>query len=189
MWDFTIFGKDLYQIIHTFILFSFLGFVMECVVLTIETRHLVLNRGFMKGPFCIIYGFGALILPVLLRPFSHNILLLFFCGMVIATLLEYLTGIAMLRLFGNLWWDYSHKRLNYRGMLCLESSLGWGLLAVLYFRVFEKLVTGYIRAIPLPLGKALAIAALIYFPLDFGYHLYKQLRLRRQNTSGMQTPT
>ena len=190
MWNFTVLGMDFYRIVHIFILFSFLGFVMECIVLTIETRHLVVNRGFMKGPFCIIYGFAALFLPALLRPFSHNLLLLFLVGMVIASLLEYLTGLAMIRLFGSLWWDYSHKRLNYKGILCLESSLGWGLLAVLYFRVLEKLVMGYVRAIPLPLGNVMVMAALIYFPLDFGYHLYKRLRARHADVEELsETPT
>ena len=179
MWQYEIFNMDMYHIVHTFILFSFLGFLMECVVLTIETRKLVTNRGFMKGPFCIIYGFGALIIPALLRPFSHNLILLFIAGMVLATLFEYLTGITMLRLFGNFWWDYSNKPCNYRGILCLESSLGWGVLAVLYFTVLERLTTGFIDLIPMPLGRFIGVAALIYFPLDFFYHLVKRLRGRR----------
>ena len=134
MFDVQILGMDMYRILHTFVLFSFLGYLMECVVLSIEKKRLVLDRGFMKGPFCIIYGFGALIIPALLRPFSHNLFLLFAAGMLLATVLEYLTGIAMMRLFGSLWWDYSHKPFNYKGILCLESSVGWGVLAVLYFR-------------------------------------------------------
>ena len=130
MFDVQILGMDMYRILHTFVLFSFLGYLMECVVLSIEKKRLVLDRGFMKGPFCIIYGFGALIIPALLRPFSHNLFLLFAAGMLLATVLEYLTGIAMMRLFGSLWWDYSHKPFNYKGILCLESSVGWGVLAV-----------------------------------------------------------
>ena len=180
MFDVQILGMDMYRILHTFVLFSFLGYLMECVVLSIEKKRLVLDRGFMKGPFCIIYGFGALIIPALLRPFSHNLFLLFAAGMLLATVLEYLTGIAMMRLFGSLWWDYSHKPFNYKGILCLESSVGWGVLAVLYFRVLEGLVSGYIGAIPVALGKFMCVAALIYFPLDFGYHLYRRLRERRE---------
>lgn len=179
MWQFEIFGMDVYHIVHTFILYSFLGFLMECVVLTIETKKLVTDRGFMKGPFCIIYGFGALVLPAMLRPFSHNLILLFIAGMVLATLLEYLTGMAMLRLFGNFWWDYSNKHFNYKGILCLESSLGWGVLAVLYFTVLERLTAGYIDCIPYPLGRLIGIAALIYFPIDFFFHLFVRLRARR----------
>lgn len=178
MWEFPMLGTDFYHIVHTFILYSFFGCIMECIVLTIETKKLVKNRGFMKGPFCVIYGFAALILPVLLRPFSHNWILLFVVGMVIATTLELLTGLVMIRLFGSLWWDYSEKPFNYRGILCLESSLGWGLLSVLYFTVIEKLVNGLINSIPLPIGKAAAAVALVYFPADFFYHLYKRLRHR-----------
>ena len=180
MFDVQILGMDMYRILHTFVLFSFLGYLMECVVLSIEKKRLVLDRGFMKGPFCIIYGFGALIIPALLRPFSHNLFLLFAAGMLLATVLEYLTRIAKMRLFGSLWWDYSHKPFNYKGILCLESSVGWGVLAVLYFRALEGLVSGYIGAIPVALGKFVCVAALIYFPLDFGYHLYRRLRERRE---------
>lgn len=179
LWQYEILGMDVYHIVHIFILYSFLGFLMECVVLTIETKKLVTNRGFIKGPFCIIYGFGALILPGLLRPFSHNLILLFIAGMVLATLLEYLTGIAMLRLFGNFWWDYSNKHFNYKGMLCLESSLGWGALAVLYFTALERLTFGYVDMIPSLLGEIIGTAALIYFPAAFLLHFIKELRVRR----------
>lgn len=180
MWDFPMLGSDFYHVVHTFILYSFFGCIMECIVLTIETRKLVKNRGFMKGPFCIVYGFAALILPSLLRPFSQNLLLLFAMGMVIASTLELLTGLLMIRLFGSLWWDYSAKPFNYRGILCLESSLGWGLLSVLYFAFIERLVNGLIDSIPLPVGRVVAAVALVYFPIDFFYHLYKRMRRHPQ---------
>lgn len=179
MWQTEILGMSLFRIVHTFILYSFCGFLMECIVLTIEKKRLVTDRGFMKGPFCVIYGFAALLLPTLLRPFSHNLILLFLAGMVLATVLEYLTGIVMLRLFGSFWWDYSNKHFNYRGMLCLESSLGWGLLSVLYFTVLERLTLAYIHLIPVPLGEVIGTIALLYFPADFIFHFVRELRARR----------
>ena len=160
MWNQPFLGTDVYHAIHTFLLFGLFGYVMECVVLTIETKKLVLNRGFIKGPFCMIYGFAAVFLPALLRPFAHHVVLLFLAGMILATLFEYLTGKVMIRLFGSLWWDYSHKKFNYKGILCLESSLGWGLLAVLYMR------------------RIAAVLLLSIFVVDFAYHLGKRLYAR-----------
>ena len=167
MFDVQILGMDMYRILHTFVLFSFLGYLMECVVLSIEKKRLVLDRGFMKGPFCIIYGFGALIIPALLRPFSHNLFLLFAAGMLLATVLEYLTGIAMMRLFGSLWWDYSHKAFNYRGMVCLESSLAWGLLGLFFFYVLDSRVRTLVIRIPGNVGNMLAVGLTVFYLVDF----------------------
>lgn len=81
-------------------------------------------------PFCIIYGFGAMLGYALLRPFAGNYVVLYVVGAVAATAFEYLTALLMLRLFGTFWWDYTNKPFNYRGIICLESTLGWGLVSV-----------------------------------------------------------
>lgn len=130
-----------YMIINAFFLYSFLGWVMECIVIRRE-KGVWENRGFVHSPFCIIYGFGAILGYALLRPFSHNLVLLYVVGALMATLFEYLTARLMLRLFGNLWWDYSNKPFNYQGILCLESTLGWGLISLLLFGCLHKLVFG-----------------------------------------------
>lgn len=75
----------------------------------------------------------------LLRPFSGNYVLLYLVGAVLATLFEYLTARLMLRLFGTFWWDYTNKPFNYKGILCLESTLGWGLIALLLFAFLHRL--------------------------------------------------
>lgn len=112
-------------LINAFFLYSFLGWVMECIVIRREKGRWE-NRGFAHLPFCIIYGFGAMLGFALLRPFSGNYVLLYLVGAVLATLFEYLTARLMLRLFGTFWWDYTNKPFNYKGILCLESTLGWG---------------------------------------------------------------
>lgn len=119
-------------LINAFFLYSFLGWVMECIVIRREKGRWE-NRGFAHLPFCIIYGFGAMLGFALLRPFSGNYVLLYLVGAVLATLFEYLTARLMLRLFGTFWWDYTNKPFNYKGILCLESTLGWGLIALLLF--------------------------------------------------------
>ena len=109
-------------LINAFFLYSFLGWVMECIVIRREKGRWE-NRGFAHLPFCIIYGFGAMLGFALLRPFSGNYVLLYLVGAVLATLFEYLTARLMLRLFGTFWWDYTNKPFNYKGILCLESPL------------------------------------------------------------------
>jgi len=104
-------------LINAFFLYSFLGWVMECIVIRREKGRWE-NRGFAHLPFCIIYGFGAMLGFALLRPFSGNYVLLYLVGAVLATLFEYLTARLMLRLFGTFWWDYTNKPFNYKRGFC-----------------------------------------------------------------------
>ena len=139
-------------LINAFFLYSFLGWVMECIVIRREKGRWE-NRGFAHLPFCIIYGFGAMLGFALLRPFSGNYVLLYLVGAVLATLFEYLTARLMLRLFGTFWWDYTNKPFNYKGILCLESTLGWGLIALLLRRC-DDLVAWRLYAVAPPSAAA-----------------------------------
>ena len=124
---------DIYSFINWFFMYSFLGYLLECVVLSVEYKRPVVDRGFGHGPFCIIYGFGALGACMLLSPVSGRPVELYTASMAMATTLELVTANIMVRLFGAFWWDYSHKAFNYKGMVCLESSLAWGLLGLFFF--------------------------------------------------------
>ncbi len=101
------------------------GFV-ESVYMSICNRKLT-NRGFTHGPICPIYGFGALTVYFLLRPFAGNLVLLYIMGCIVPTLLEYLTAQVMLFIFGEVWW-YNEKPFNYKGILCLESTIAWAFI-------------------------------------------------------------
>lgn len=160
-------GFDYYLFFNCFYIYSFLGWVMECIVLSIQDKTFVKNTGFVRGPFCTIYGAGALGAYFILKPVSENIVVLFICGMALATLLEYVTAVVMTRLFGDFWWDYDNKPFNYKGILCLESSLGWGFLTVLLFHLFQPLVESIVSLYPVSLGKiAVTIISIVYF-IDF----------------------
>lgn len=175
MLSFQLFDTDLYNIIHWFFLYSFIGWVIECAVISHENGHFT-NRGFLHGPFCILYGFGALCFYFILKPFSNNIVLLFVGGLLIATLLELITAKLMLRLFGAFWWDYSQKRCNYKGILCLESSIAWGLLTICLFSFIHRVVTGAVSAYPPLFGKTAAVFLLGYVIIDFIVSLYQVIR-------------
>ena len=154
------------DVVNAFFLYSFCGWVMECLVIRLEKGRWE-NRGFVHLPLCIIYGFGAMIGYAMLRPISHNYVLLYLAGAFLATVFEYLTGRLMLRLFGKLWWDYSEKRLNYHGILCLESTVAWGAIAVLVFALVHRMVFSLVTRVPEPAAPLLAGGLCLAYLVDF----------------------
>ena len=89
------------------------------------------NRGFGRGPFCPIYGFGGVLGYLILHPLSKNLIGLYLAGAILATAFEYLVGRVMLKIFGEVWWDYNEKPCNYQGIICLESTVAWGFYAII----------------------------------------------------------
>lgn len=160
---------NFYFWINCFFTFSLLGYILECVVLTLENRKLVYDRGFGHGPFCIIYGFGAVGAAALLGPVADHTVRLYFCSLLMATTMELVTARIMIWLFGAFWWDYSKKRYNYKGIICLESSLGWGLLGIIFFRILNVQVQSAVSRIPSHVGKYVALALLMFYAADFLY--------------------
>lgn len=166
----------IYFWINCFFTFSLLGYILECLVLTFENKQFVYNRGFGHGPFCIIYGFGAVGAALLLEPFSGSMVKLYFGSLLMATAMELVTARVMIRLFGEFWWDYSKKKYNYKGIICLESSLGWGLLGIIFFRILNGRVQGAVSMIPENLGKYVALSLVILYTADFLYSFRNELR-------------
>ncbi len=166
----------IYHAINCFFAFSFVGYLLECTVLTIENRKIVTNRGFGHGPFCIIYGFGALGAIMFLSPVANQPIQLYFATTMMATTMELITARAMIRLFGAFWWDYSRKPFNYKGIICLESSVGWGFLGIIFFRFLNGFVIGFVNVIPSGLERAVALSLLAFYVTDFIYTLKIQLK-------------
>lgn len=156
--------------------FSMFGYFLECMVLTYETKKPVLDRGFVHGPFCIIYGFGATGAYFLLYPVSSNPILLFLCSMIMATILEMITATVMIRIFGSFWWDYSKKPFNYKGIICLESSVAWGFLGIVFFRFLDGFMHQMVGRIPNSWQARLAAFLVIYYIADFLYTALKERR-------------
>ena len=124
-----------------FFIYSFIGWVWECCFVSVRKRRWV-NRGFMYGPMLPIYGFGALAVLISTIRVRDSIPLIFLFGMVGATLLEYVTGAVMERLFNVKYWDYSNQKFNLNGYICLTSSLGWGLFSVLLVKFVHVPIEG-----------------------------------------------
>ena len=167
---------DLYFWINCFFTFSLIGYILECIVLTVENRKPVYNRGFGHGPFCIIYGFGAVGAAVLLRPVSDDMVKLYFASMLMATTMEIITGKIMIRLFGAFWWDYSRKPFNYKGIICLESSIAWGFLGLFFFKFLNGFVSQLVDVVPIGLERLVALGLLSFYVADFTYTMRYQLK-------------
>ncbi|MFA9465481.1 MAG: putative ABC transporter permease [Velocimicrobium sp.] len=174
MWSKELFGTDVYHLIACFIVYSMLGWLLESLYMSV-CNHKITNRGFMLSPFCPIYGFGAVTGYLLLHPFAGNVVKLYLIGAISATIFEFLVGKLMIRLFGELWWDYNEKPLNYKGIICVESTIAWGFYAVAIILYLNSLVIKFINRQDMSMGIMLCRVILVVFIIDFSYHLMHAL--------------
>ncbi|NLV99296.1 MAG: putative ABC transporter permease [Clostridiaceae bacterium] len=161
----------MYDVIIYFILFSFVGWLCETVFCSIAQKKFV-YRGFLSGPICPVYGFGGLIVVYLLAPFRENILLLFLMGMLATTVLEYLTSYILELAFQTRWWDYSERKFNLNGRVCLPFSLMFGVLSVLGVKLIYPVATLLIAMIPEAGKPIIALIFVTIFMADFILTVY-----------------
>lgn len=171
MWTRELFGSDVYHLIAAFIIYSVLGWFVESVHMSF-CNHRLTNRGFAKGPFCPIYGFGAVIGYLVLNPLSGHYVTLYLTGAFLATTFEYLVGIMMQKLLGEVWWDYTEKPMNYKGIICLESTIAWGFYAVIITMFLHERVLHLIDAMDMAYGRILCIVILAIVTVDYLIRLY-----------------
>lgn len=130
-----------------FMIYSFIGWCMEVLTVLIPKKKFV-NRGFLIGPYCPIYGYGCLLIIILLKNNLDDPLALFLKAIVICSLLEYFTSFFMEKLFNARWWDYSNKKFNINGRICLETMLPFGILACLVMYVLNPFFESKINLLP-----------------------------------------
>ncbi len=159
-----------------FLIYSFVGWLFE-VVVGIVLRHKITNRGFMIGPFCPIYGFGALIISLLLGHIQ-NIAVIFCVAVIGATILEYTTSYFMEKTFRARWWDYSHEFCNLNGRVCLKASLMFGLLGTFVVCIANPLLTHSIECIDPVVRVALAALLLGFMIADYLVSLWLMINFR-----------
>ena len=172
-WNRTFFGVGGYELVMWFLAYGMLGWLVESIYMSFCNKKLT-NRGFGRGPFCPIYGVGALTVFFVLKPYSDNLVLLFFMGSFFATILEYLTALLMQRIFGEVWWDYNEKPFNYKGIICLESSIAWGFYTLFLFLFLQNTVEGIVALIPLYIGRVAGSILMTVFGFDFLSSFYKE---------------
>lgn len=135
------------ELLKYFIIYSMLGWVMESVFRSICERKLI-NTGFLKGPFCPIYGIGAMIMIVFLKQFQYNIVLLFFMSFVVLTIWEYVVGVFLEKVFNTKYWDYSNHKINFQGRICLTNSIYWGILGVVFICYIHPFISEKLLLVP-----------------------------------------
>lgn len=176
--DYKIAGISLYYIISWFFIYSFLGWAWESAYVSIKNKKFV-NRGFINGPLCTIYGAGAVTIYLLLRPFEKNLALLYLGGVITATALEYVTGWIMETVFHTRWWDYSNKKFNLHGYISLASSLLWGAFSILLFKLLQPFVSWITSLYPQSIGEVILAVVSVLYGIDFGISAYTAFGLSK----------
>ena len=157
---------NLYNGILYFITYSFIGWCCESLYCSIGTRKWI-NRGFLNGPFCPVYGFGAIIILLALQYIPNHFLIVFLAGMVLTSILEYITGWGMEKIFHTRWWDYSGRRFNIHGRVCLLNSTLFGLLCVFLHFYIHPAVQDFYAKFSLEFKQGFLVSFGIYFLSDF----------------------
>lgn len=165
------------QWLFFFYFYCFFGWIFESSFVSLKSRKFV-NRGFMRGPFLPIYGSGAIMMLVVSMPFQDNILLTYIAGCIGATVLELVTGVIMEALFKVRYWDYSNQKFNYKGHICLSSTIAWGFLTILMTEVVHKGVEQVVFSIPEAVVMLVTIIVTVYIIIDFTLSFKAALDLR-----------
>ncbi len=124
-----------------FITYSFLGWCIEVILKYIQTKRFI-NRGFLIGPYCPIYGWGALLMTILLQKYNNDPVALLALGMIICAILEYFTSYVLEKIFKARWWDYSDKKFNIDGRICLNTMILFGIGGILIVRYINPFLFG-----------------------------------------------
>jgi len=168
--DFTLFGFKFLHLFYYFIVYAFIGWSMESTYATAIKGKFV-NRGFLNGPFCPIYGFGVLILIVILTPVSGNLFFLFIGATILTSVLEYVTGFILEVAFNSTWWDYHNQPFNIKGRVCLRFSIYWGILSVFVLKIIHPELNKLVMSIPFKYSAAGFCFLTAYFLADFALTL------------------
>lgn len=148
-----------------FLFYSFLGWILEMVVCSIADKKVV-NRGFLIGPYCPIYGSGCLLIISLLHKYQDDPFTLFIMAVIVCSLLEYFTSYIMEKLFKARWWDYSDRRFNINGRICLDNLVLFGVLGLLIFYVANPFFGGLIDRFNDTVLMVVAIVLFVVFIVD-----------------------
>ncbi len=161
----------------TFIFFSFLGWIMEVIISLIKYRKFV-DRGFLLGPYCPIYGIGCICFIYIIGAFESNLFILFIINTIVGSIIEYSTSFILEKWFNARWWDYSRLPLNINGRICIPFSFGFGFGGML-----AQLINPYIQnlwhSIPGSIFNPILIALIIWFFIDciISFKIVNKLKL------------
>lgn len=148
-----------------FITYSVAGWIMEVTCKSIEAKKFI-NRGFMIGPYCPIYGWGAIAITILLHRYIDDWIVLFLMSIITCGILEYATSYVMEKLFHARWWDYSRRKYNINGRICLETLIPFGILGLIIMYVTNPFILNNLAKVPESTLNIIAIVLFIIFSVD-----------------------
>ena len=143
----TILGIGLWELLSYFILYSIAGFFVETIFAIVRYGIFESRQSFVYGPFCSIYGLGAIIMIIFLQYFKKNRITLFFGGFVVGSITEYLVSLIGELILHVKWWDYSNLPLNINGRICFYYSIFWGILAIFLMKAIQPQVRKFMALI------------------------------------------
>ena len=164
---FTIFGFTIINLLAYFIVYSVIGFVIETIFGLLTKGVIESRKSFLYGPFCGIYGLGAVVMIVGLQKFKKNNYTLFIGGFIIGSIVEYVISLIGELIFNIKWWDYSDMPFNINGRICVWFSIFWGLLAIYLMSHVNPKVDKFIEKIPKNILKNTTIILTIFLFFDF----------------------
>lgn len=157
--------EKILEILTYFIIYSFMGWVIESTYKSILQKQFV-NSGFLHGPFCPIYGIGALIMFLFLQDYKENSVLIFCLGFVVLSIWEYFVGVFLEKVFKTKYWDYSNYKYNLQGRVCLLNSIFWGLLGIIFINFVHPFVQSKLELININIIITINIIVFIYLAID-----------------------
>ena len=160
-----ILGYSIYELLWLFFIYAFFGWCIEVVFCGLNEGHFI-NRGFLNGPVCPIYGVGGVIVVLCLTPIKDNIFLLFVGSALLTSILELITGFALDKIFHARWWDYTDMPFNIGGYICLKFSIYWGLVCIALMKGIHPVILGFVRFIPHILGLVVVVFFAAVFVAD-----------------------
>ncbi len=172
----------IYKTASFFVIYAFFGWCLEVVYQAVEHGKFI-NRGFLNGPYCPIYGFGVIIVYNALEPLKENIFILYFGAVILTTAIELITGFLLEKIFDQKWWDYSRERFNLKGYICLKFSLLWGVACLITVRIIHPMVNNFVDKLPHFIGVPVLVVFFAGFTSDMIItvlaiiHIKKKLKL------------
>lgn len=160
-----IFGIDIRVYFLLFLTYSFAGWCMEVIGKLIQYKRFI-NRGFLVGPYCPIYGTGAILITFLLKKYVSDPFALFVMAILVCGTLEYLTSYFMEKIYHARWWDYSQRKFNINGRVCLNTIIPFGLLGMFIMYVSNPFLLGTIESLPETALNIVFWVLLVIFVLD-----------------------
>ena len=149
-----------------FMIYSFIGYLTEITCCSINNKKLIVNRGFCLGPYLPIYGSSSVIMNIFLAKYSKDIITLFVMFAFVCTLMEYMTSLILEKIFHARWWDYTERKFNLSGRVCLENSCLFGLGGVFIVSILHPFLDGLVSMLPHNVLIVLSIVLFFIFMID-----------------------